>query len=58
MSARDQLKVEADRLPEAVVMEALHFIRFIARQNDEQEWQDVKPGRDVEQEVLDLLDAP
>ena len=29
-----------------------------ARQREDAEWQDVLPDRQVEQEVLDLIDAP
>ncbi|HRJ07893.1 MAG TPA: hypothetical protein PK490_13710 [Prosthecobacter sp.] len=58
MSARDAILIEIDSLPESVLQEALHFMRFAARQQQEAEWQDVLPSREVEQEVLDLLDAP
>ena len=58
MSAREAIVAEIEHLPESVLQEALHFIRFVARQREEQEWQDVLPSREVEQEVLDLLDAP
>ncbi|MBK8038286.1 MAG: hypothetical protein IPK22_14325 [Verrucomicrobiaceae bacterium] len=58
MSARDAILSEIEVLPESVLREALHFIRFAARQQQEKEWQDVLPTREVEQEVLDLLDAP
>ena len=41
-----------------MIQEALHFVRFAARQRDEADLEDVMPGREVEQEVLDLIDAP
>lgn len=58
MSAREAILSEIDHLPESVLIEGLHFMRFAARQQEEAEWQDVLPSRDVEQEVLDLIDAP
>ena len=58
MSARDALLTESEQLPESVLVETLHFMRFAARQQEESEWQDVLPSREVEQEVLDLLDSP
>jgi hypothetical protein len=58
MSARDAILTEINSLPEAVLQEALHFMRFAARQREDAEWQDVLPSREVEQEVLDLIDAP
>lgn len=58
MSARDAILREIKDLPESVLQEALHFIRFAARQRQEDEWRDVLPTREVEQEVLDLIDSP
>ncbi len=58
MSARDALLTEIENLPEPVLQEALHFIRFAARQREAEQWADVLPDRVVEQEVLDIIDAP
>lgn len=58
MSAREAILSEIEQLPERVLVETLHFMRFVARQQEEAEWQDVLPSREVEQEVLDLLDTP
>lgn len=58
MSARQAILTEIEDLPEPVLLEALRFIRFAARQHQDEEWQDVLPSREVEQEVLDILDAP
>jgi hypothetical protein len=58
MSARDAIVTEIQDLPESVLQEALHFMRFAARQREEEDWKDVLPSRDIEQEVLDLIDAP
>ena len=58
MSAREAILSEIEQLPERVLVETLHFMRFAARQQEEAEWQDVLPSREVEQEVLDLLDTP
>ena len=48
----DELKEQ----PEPLLREVLHFARFLARQREEEKWADLLPCRDVEQEVLDLLD--
>ena len=58
MSAREMLLSEIERLPDPVIEEALLFIRFAVRQHEDNEWADVLPSRGVEQEVLDILDAP
>lgn len=58
MSARDTLLAEIEHLPEPVLLEALHFVRYIARQREEEEWSDVLLGRELEQEVLDIIDKP
>jgi hypothetical protein len=58
MSAREMLLSEIERLPEPVIEETLLFIRFAARQRENNEWADVLPSRAVEQEVLDILDSP
>lgn len=58
MSAREVLISEINQLPEAVVEEVLIFTRFAARQHEEADWGDILPGRQVEQEVLDIIDAP
>ena len=48
---------ELRQQPEPVLREALHYIRFLARQREEEQWADVLPSREVEQEVLDAIDA-
>ena len=58
MSAREALLSEINHLPEPVIEEVLVFTRFAARQREETDWSDVLPGRQVEQEVLDILEAP
>ncbi len=58
MSARDALLAEINQLPESVLVETLHFMRFAARQQEERDSHDVLVSREIEQEVLDLLDAP
>lgn len=57
VSARQAIIAEIEDLPESVLVEPLHFIRFASWQRQE-EWEDVLPGREVEQEVLEILDAP
>ncbi|MEQ2009679.1 MAG: hypothetical protein ABMA26_23085 [Limisphaerales bacterium] len=56
MSTQELLLDELKQQPEPVLREALHYVRFLARQREEEKWADVLPSRDVEQEVLDLID--
>jgi len=56
MSAQEMLIEEIKRQPEPVLREVLHYIRFLERQRAQEEWADVLPSREVEQEVLDILD--
>ncbi len=57
MSTHELLIQEINRQPESVQREVLHFLRFPVQQREEAEWSDVLPDRDVEQEVLDILDG-
>jgi len=57
MSAREILLSEIERLPEPVTEETLLFIRFAARQRENNEWADVLPSRAVEQESVSSPDA-
>jgi hypothetical protein len=56
MSAQEILIEEIKRQPEPVVRELLHYLKFIERQRAQEEWSDVLPAREVEQEKLDILD--
>ena len=56
MSTQELLMDELKQQPEPVLREVLHYTRFLARQREEDKWADVLPSRDVEQEVLDLID--
>ncbi len=47
---------EIKRQPEPVLRELLHYMKFLDRQRAEEEWADVLPSREVEQEKLDILD--
>ncbi len=47
---------EIKRQPEPVLREVLHYLKFLARQGADAEWADVLPSREVEQEVLDIID--
>jgi hypothetical protein len=58
MSAKEILLEEIKRQPEPVLREVLHYLKFIERQRQEEAWADVLPTREVEQEVLDILDRP
>ena len=35
----------------------LHFLRFLIREREQASWEDVLPDREVEQEVLSILDG-
>jgi hypothetical protein len=47
---------EIKRQPEPLLREVLHYLKFLERQRAQEEWADVLPAREVEQEVLDILD--
>ena len=51
------LTEEIRHQPESVLREVWHYLRFLARQREEESWADVLPTRDVEQEVLDIVDG-
>ena len=57
MSTQEILLEEIKRQPEPVLREVLHYMKFLERQREEEQWSDVLPPREVEQEVLDLLDG-
>ena len=57
MSTYELLVEEINRQPESVQREVLHFLRFLVQQREEAQWSDVLPDREVEQEVLDILDG-
>ena len=57
MSTQEILLEELKHQPEAVLREVWHYLRFLTRQREEEQWVDVLPTREVEQEVLDILDA-
>ncbi len=56
MSAQEILIEEIKRQPEPVVRELLHYLKFIERQRAQEEWSDVLPSRELEQEKLDIID--
>ncbi|MGI8965616.1 MAG: hypothetical protein ACR2H1_05945 [Limisphaerales bacterium] len=57
MSTQEILVEEIKKQPEPVLREVLHYLKFLARQREDEAWADVLPTREVEQEVLDLLDG-
>jgi hypothetical protein len=57
MSTQEMLLEEIKKQPEPVLREVWHYLRFVARQQEEQAWADVLPTCEVEQEVLDILDG-
>ncbi len=48
---------EIKRQPEPVAREVLHYLKFLERQRAQEDWADVLPSREVEQEKLDILDG-
>ena len=56
MSTQEILVQEIKKQPEPVLREVLHYLKFLTRQREEEAWADVLPTREVEQEVLDILD--
>jgi hypothetical protein len=56
MSAQEILIEEIKHQPELVLIEVLHYLKFIERQRAQENWADVLPSREVEQEKLDILD--
>ena len=57
MSTQEMLIAEIKKQPEPLLLEVWHYVRFLARQREEQAWADVLPSRQVEQQVLDILDG-
>jgi hypothetical protein len=57
MSAQEILIEEIKHQPESVAREVLNYLKFIERQRAQEEWADVLPSREVEQETLDILDG-
>ena len=57
MSTQEMLVEEIKRQPESVLREVWHYLKFLTRQREEEAWGDVLPTREVEQEVLDILDG-
>ena len=57
MSAQEMLIEEIKRQPEVVVREVLHYLKFLERQRELEDWADVLPSCEVEQEKLDILDG-
>ena len=57
VSTQEMLVEEIKRQPEPVLREVWHYLKFLTRQREEEEWSDVLPSRQVEQDVLDILDG-
>ena len=57
MSAQEILIEEIRHQPETVVREVLHYLKFIERQRAQENWADMLPSREVEQEKLEILDG-
>jgi hypothetical protein len=57
MSTQEILLEEIKHQPESVLRELWHYLKFLTRQREEEKWADVLPGREIEREVLDILDT-
>ena len=57
MSTQEMLIAEIKNQPEPVLREVWHYLRFLTQQREEEAWADLLPAREVEQEVLDILDG-
>ncbi len=57
MSTKEILPEEIQHQPEPVLLEVWHYLKFLTRQREQEKWADVLPSREIEQEVLDILDA-
>jgi len=57
MSTKELLLREIKDQPEPVLREVWHYPKFLTRLNEEEKWADVLATREVEQEVLDILDG-
>jgi len=57
MSTEEMLLAEIKNQPEPVLREVWLYLKFLTRQREEEAWADVLPSREVEQEVLDILDG-
>ena len=57
MSTQEMLLSEIKNQPEPVLHEPWHCLRFLMWQREEEAWADVLSMREVEQEVLDILDG-
>lgn len=57
MSAQEILIEEIKHQPESVVRKVLDYLKFLGRQRAQEDWANVLPSREVEQEKLDILDG-
>jgi hypothetical protein len=57
VSTQEILVEEIKHQPERVLRQVLLYLKFVARQDQEAAWGDVLPTREMEQEVLDILDG-
>ncbi len=57
MNRQEILVEEVKKQPKPVLREVLHYLKFLERQRVEEAWADVLPTREVEQEVLNILDG-
>jgi hypothetical protein len=54
---QERLIEEIRQQPDDVLRELWHYLKFLERQRQDEQWADVLPGREIEQEVLDIIDG-
>jgi hypothetical protein len=57
MITPERLIEDIRQQPEDVLRELWHYLKFLEPQREEEQWADVLPGREIEQEVLDIIDG-
>jgi hypothetical protein len=54
---QEKLIQEIRNQPEPVLLELWHYLKFLERQRTEEQWADLLPGREVEQEIIEIIDG-
>jgi hypothetical protein len=57
MSAQEMLLEEIKRQPEPVLREVLHYLKYLVRAHEEDASSDLPLPREVDEDVVDLLDG-
>lgn len=57
MITPERLIEDIRQQPDDVLRELWHYLKFLERQREEEQWADLLPGREIEQEVLNIIDG-